>query len=199
MQLVLEMTWEDQQPPQKKTRKCLWARFFEDTMKFLFLLHINLCKNGPSVHILTDILLFALKKNIYIDVICRGNKNDYDKLNSTIFNNRINFIPVPEKKVKKTRLFKRYLEEIRYARQTYNIYKKQNYDTVFLQSCSASYFFVKRLKKLNCPIVFNVQDIFPNNLFSLQRSKVKRVLLGPFRIIQKKRFLEFNENNYNFR
>ena len=70
-----------------------------------------------------------------------------------------------EKKAKAD-LKARYLADLSYYRQACKWMKKNKPDKVFLQSCNTAFFTVFYAKHiLKCPLLYNEQDIFPENAY----------------------------------
>ena len=136
-------------------------------MKLLFVLGIGFDREGPSVHLLQDILIAALDKGHSVVVVLKKTGGPYEEMPSKLkTNKRFQFFVIDEQHKKQQKGFLgRYLSEIRYSKECSRfVSKSDNFDAVFLQSTPAVYFYMKWLIKLNCRIVFNVQDIFPYNL-----------------------------------
>ena len=135
-----------------------------------------------------DIIKSALENGIKVDVVCRGNEEEYNDLNADIFNRQVNFLVAEEEPVSKGNFIKRYLTELKYAKKSASLYKNKSYDLVLLQSCNAAYFFIKRLKRLKCPIIFNTQDIFPYNLYYSRQLPYSRITFPILRRWQHKAY-----------
>ena len=162
-------------------------------MNCLFFLHINLCENCASTHLFTDIITSALENGINVDVVCRGDEEKYNDLNSKIFQRKVNFLVAKEETVAKGNFIKRYLTELKYAKKSACLYKNKRYDLVLLQSCNAAYFFIKRLKRLKCPIIFNTQDIFPYNLYYSSQLPYSKITFPILRRLQHKAYKLVNK------
>lgn len=150
-------------------------------MRILFLLNIGFDRGGPSVHLLQDVIGSVLAKGYYADVILKDEGGNLEKFPQEFYeNDKFTYTLIKDDNTKKKGFIARYLDEIKYARKCKKIYKTKKYDVVFLQSCNAALFYIKGLKKLKCPIVYNVQDIFPQNLMfsnQLPFSKVSYPIL----------------------
>lgn len=157
-------------------------------MNCLFFLHINLCKNCASTHLFFDIIKSALENGIKVDVVCKGTEEEYNDLNSNLFNRQVNFLVAEEEPIAKGNFIKRYLRELKYAKKSVSLYKNKRYDLVLLQSCNAAYFFIKRLKKLKCPIIFNTQDIFPYNLYYSHQLPYSKITFPILKKLQHKAY-----------
>ena len=134
-------------------------------MKILFLLNIGFDRGGPSVHLLQDVIRDALNQGHNVEIILKDTDGSLEKVPRDLLDNDLfRYTLIKESQKNKKGFVARYLEEFSYALKCKKIYRKNKYDVVFLQSCNAAIFYILGLKKLKCPIVFNVQDIFPQNL-----------------------------------
>lgn len=134
-------------------------------MRLLFVFDIGFDRGGPSVHLLQDVLRAALNNGHDVNVILK-NTGGYDSEMPDEFSLNPNFhYTIIKDDAKKGGFISRYLNEVKYAKRCGDIACKHGrFDAVFLQSNVVAYFYMIKLKKLGCRIVFNVQDIFPYNL-----------------------------------
>ena len=151
-------------------------------MNLLFVFNISFDGNETSIHLLKDVLIKSLDRGHNCHVICKKTdlsrpsaldelKNKYSLSIDTVF----------EDSVKKGGFIKRYLKEYNYAKKCKKLYKNKKFDAVFVQSCNAPHFHVNRLKCLKCPIVFNAQDIFPQNLYFSNQLPLAKITYPIFR------------------
>lgn len=134
-------------------------------MRLLFVFDIGFDRGGPSVHLLQDVLRAALNNGNNVNVILK-NTGGPDKEMPDEFSANPNFkYTIIKDNGKKGGFISRYLNDIKYAKQCGKLaLKQEKVDAVFLQSNVVANVYMKKLKKLGCRIVFNVQDIFPYNL-----------------------------------
>ena len=131
-----------------------------EQLKLLFVLNISLDQPGPSVHLMSDIIKKCAELNFALTVISKASSKQ--KINST-YQGNIEIVEIPCKYERKS-LPKRYLIDIKYAKQCERFYRNRDFDVVFLQSCNTAFFHIRLLKKtLHARILYNVQDIFPYN------------------------------------
>lgn len=161
-------------------------------MKFLFVLNIGLAKGGPSVHLLKDVIGAALACGHSCHVVLKNTtEENVTGLEELIERHHALTISlVRSVSTRKSGFLKRYMEDCRYALRCKKEYKGKQYDAVFLQSCNVGWVFMKGLRSLKCPIVFNVQDIFPQNLMfsgQLPMSKIVYPLFLRLQMIAYKR------------
>lgn len=155
-------------------------------MKILFWLNIGFDRGGPSVHLLQSVISSALKAGHSVDVILKDTGGAEEKMPSFFSENEaFTYTSVAEIEKGKTGFVKRYLNEISYAVKCRRIFKGKKYDVAFLQSCNAAAFYVACLRTLKCPIVFNVQDIFPQNLKFSGQLPVAKITYPVFSRLQK--------------
>ncbi len=134
-------------------------------MKFLFWLNIGFDRGGPSVHLLQDVIRQALNQGHTVDVILKDTGGTLDKVPLDFLDyEAFGYTLISDADNKKTSFLNRYMSEMSYAWKCKKTFRKKKYDVVFLQSCNAAAFYMRALQCLKCPIVFNVQDIFPQNL-----------------------------------
>lgn len=133
-------------------------------MKILFVLSISLREKGPSHHILIDLI-----DNLLIDhevYVMDRNCSDFSESKIPFLQNKkFHYKTVGKLESKEPSFIKRYLKEIIYAFYCKREFKNYKFvDAIFLQSCNNAivqcHFIKKIIKK---PIIFNVQDIFPEN------------------------------------
>ena len=126
-------------------------------MRILFVITIDRSQNGPSVHLLGD-MIDAVKH--------RGHTVVTVEKRFSIAEDRVEQIDEQEtqyllacREPEKRSYAKRYLADLRYVRQCRNAVRGQAFDAAFLQSCTHAGFQMAWLKRM--PTLFNVQDVFP--------------------------------------
>ena len=147
-----------------------------------FILNISLDTQGPSVHLLNDIIgAFAKVDHLVIQ------KNDFvQEVNFSKPNN----VLIPNVKVSKKNLFGRFFEDYKYVNRVIKCIKEKKIDAsvFFIQSSPTAYFLVRKLKKITKGrIVYNVQDIFPDNAILLR--KFNKTKYAIFSFLNKKLYL----------
>lgn len=159
-------------------------------MKLLFVLYIGFDKHGPSVHLLTDIIEQCLIREHDVTMIVRNRRGrDPDVPISLQKYPNLHCEVIYDTQLEKGALVKRYFEDICYAFRCRTIYKKyKGIDAVFLQSCTTPLFPMILLKNtLRCPVLFNVQNIFPIDALALHKLSaygVKGIVFNVFRKMQ---------------
>lgn len=130
-------------------------------MNILFIINIDMSQNGPSVHLLNDIMDgFKQKKHFITRIERKFGQNSWNIKERE--EKREKIITVETLPPKSRSYANRYLDDIKYVIKCYKILKNKKFDAVFLQSCNCAGFHLYWIsKKLKCPVFYNVQDIFP--------------------------------------
>lgn len=157
-------------------------------MKILFLLNIGFDRGGPSVHLLQDVIRATLKKGAEVDVILKETGGNEKLPQDFLGHDKFHYTLIAEAQGNKKGFVGRYLDEWLYSLKCKKIYGKKKYDVVFLQSCNAAVFYMQGLKKLKCPVVFNVQDIFPQNLMFSGQLPISKISYPILNALQKKAY-----------
>lgn len=156
-------------------------------MKVLFHLYIGFDTDGPSVHLLTDIVEQCLiaGHDVYMIVRNRGGKDSDIPARLAKYNN-LHCDVIYSEKLNRSALVTRYVSDIKYAFKCQKIYKKyMDIDVVFLQSCTAPIFPIILLKKaLHKPILFNVQNIFPIDALAIHKLSKTGLKGGAFYLLR---------------
>ena len=134
--------------------------------RLLFVLDIGFDRGGPSVHLLQDIIRTGLTQGHTIDVILKDTGGPLTVMpEDFIRHHNFNYYVIKEDNEKKYGFVGRYINEVKYAKKCSKVFiNNLRYDSVFLQSNTVAFFYIRLLEKIGCRIVFNVQDIFPYNL-----------------------------------
>ena len=156
-------------------------------MKLLFALNIGFDQGGASVHLLKAVINSALQQGHTCHVVL---KKTSEKETTGIEDLTERYPSLTVSLVrdifkKKSGFVKRYLDDCRYALRCKKEYKGNKYDAVFLQSCNVGWLSTACLGVLKCPIVFNVQDIFPQNLKFSGQLPVAKITYPVFSWLQK--------------
>ena len=155
-------------------------------MKLLFVLNIGFDKGGPSVHLLKSVLDKALCRGHHCHVILKKTTNSNDiGLEDLIAKYTALSVSIIRKISVKRGFVKRYIDDCKYALKCKKYYKNQQYDAVFLQSCNVAWVHMAGFKRLKCPVVFNVQDIFPQNLMFSGQLPISKITYPLFSYLQR--------------
>lgn len=145
-----------------------------------FILNVDLDAPVSDVHLVLDVIKTFPEDKILI--IKKGESDNFE-----LDDNRT--ITLKHKKAPKRNLLKRYIVDYDYIKRVKKFIKNNGIKAkaYFIQSSPLAYFIVKYLKrKTNANVVYNAQDIFPDNIIS--SSLLKRIAFFPFSIISKRLF-----------
>ncbi len=144
-----------------------------------------------------------LNKAFIIDILEKGHNLTYIQTNASgpyksipveieKFDN-IKVINVDIKPANKNNKIGRYLSNYNFQKKVKKVIRNlQNFDLVYLQSSGVSSILINKLSKLHIPIVFNVQDLFPESLLSTGMLK-KGIIYNYFKKKQIKSFKKISK------
>ena len=141
-------------------------------MNVLFVFNIGFDRGGASVHLLTDVIEQTLLRGHSCHVVAKkttdSKNNGFEELIKK-HGDKLTLSLIEDVSEKKLSFVKRYFADCKYAVKNKKYYKKGKYDVAFVQSCNVAWLYMGYFRRKKCPTVFNVQDIFPQNLkFSSQ-------------------------------
>lgn len=119
-------------------------------------------------HIMRDIILGLLERGHEVNLIQKQylDTPQYPQQFEKYFEKKLQVHNIKFEKKAKADLKARYLADLSYYRQACKWMKKNKPDKVFLQSCNTAFFTVFYAKHiLKCPLLYNEQDIFPENAY----------------------------------
>lgn len=119
-------------------------------------------------HIMRDIILGLLERGHEVNLIQKQylDTPQYPQQFEKYFGKQLQVHNIRFEKKAKADLKARYLADLSYYRQACKWMKKNKPDKVFLQSCNTAFFTVFYAKHiLKCPLLYNEQDIFPENAY----------------------------------
>mgnify|MGYP004648915949 FL=1 len=119
-------------------------------------------------HIMRDIILGLLERGHEVSLIQKQYLDipQYPQQFEKYLGKQLQVHNIRFKKKAKADLKARYLADLSYYRQACKWMKKNKPDKVFLQSCNTAFFTVFYAKHiLKCPLLYNEQDIFPENAY----------------------------------
>lgn len=157
-------------------------------MKILFVLNSGFDIPGPSNHLLESIIEKHLLQGDKVHIIEKysSGQNPAMPIYLSKFNN-LTYDICNVKNIKKMNFIRRYFEDFKYSISCLKYFKnKRNVDAIFLQSCNTSFFHILFLKLLiNKPVIYNVQDIFPNNARMIGMLNEKNISYKLLRLLQR--------------
>lgn len=119
-------------------------------------------------HIMRDIIVGLLERGHDVNLIQKQYLDipQYPKQFKKYLGNRLHVQNIRFEKKAKSNLKARYFADLAYYRQACRLMKKDTPDKVFLQSNNTAFFTVFYAKHvLKRPLLYNEQDIFPENAF----------------------------------
>lgn len=119
-------------------------------------------------HIMRDIILGLLERGHDVNLIQKQylDTPQYPSQFEKYLGNKLSVQNIRFEKKAKADLKARYLADLAYYRQCCHLMKKNKPDKIFLQSNNTAFFTVFYAKHiLKCPLVYNEQDIFPENAY----------------------------------
>ena len=119
-------------------------------------------------HIMRDIILGLLERGHEVNLIQKQylDTPQYPQQFEKYFGKLLKVHNIRFEKKAKADLKARYLADLSYYRRACKWMKKNKPDKVFLQSCNTAFFTVFYAKHiLKCPLLYNEQDIFPENAY----------------------------------
>lgn len=119
-------------------------------------------------HIMRDIILGFLERGHEVSLIQKQylDTPQYPQQFDKYFGKQLQVHNIKFEKKAKADLKARYLADLSYYRQACKWMKENKPDKVFLQSCNTAFFTVFYAKHiLKCPLIYNEQDIFPENAY----------------------------------
>lgn len=146
-------------------------------MNVLIWLSIGLDRRTPSFHLLEEIIKQLYKKKCNITVVQKSSGGDFDYSNLKKYG--VKFINVKCRNPKKNNLINRYFTDLLYIFKCKKILKKNfSFDSVFIQSSNVGGFQASIIRNLNkkCNLVYNVQDLFPNNLLYIEKIRKNSII-----------------------
>lgn len=151
-------------------------------LKIAMIMNIDFGKQGPSVHLFKDIIEQLLANGHRVTVYTKAFSDEYQHCPEELLGKEGLEIVATSCKPDHSNLVKRFFIDSSYAKQCSKKYKNQNFDVIFLQSCNSAYFHVKCFKKhaKNSKLIFNVQDIFPQNTKYMHTLPLAKLTYGFF-------------------
>lgn len=119
-------------------------------------------------HIMRDIILGFLKRGHEVSLIQKQYLDTprYPQQFDKYLGKQLQVHNIKFEKKAKADLKARYLADLSYYRQACKWMKENKPEKVFLQSCNTAFFTVFYAKHiLKCPLLYNEQDIFPENAY----------------------------------
>ncbi len=135
-------------------------------MRVLFWLSIGLDRRATSEHLLTAIVEALYNEGHMVHLIQMDTHGEKNELPPQMAKIGVTTNRIPCSVAKRSNLIERYMQEVKYVLKCARwIRKNRQFERVFVQSSNLAGLQVFILRKLlkNIPIIYNVQDIFPEN------------------------------------
>ena len=135
-------------------------------MKVLFWLSIGLDRRSPSEHLLTDMVEALYERGHTVHVLQKNTNGPMGILPKRMFELGVETTRIDCVTFKKSNLIGRFADDIMYVMQCISwLRKHREFDRVFMQSSNVAGIQTRILwnAQKRIPVVFNVQDIFPEN------------------------------------
>lgn len=119
-------------------------------------------------HIMRDIIVGLLERGHNVDLIQKQylDTPQYPQQFQRYLGKQLRVQNIPFEKKAKSNLPARYMADLSYYRKVGRLLKKSKPDKIFLQSNNTAFFMVFYAKHvLKCPLLYNEQDIFPENAY----------------------------------
>lgn len=119
-------------------------------------------------HIMRDVIVGLLERGHDVNLIQKQylETPQYPQQFKRYLGNQLQVQNIRFERKAKANLKARYLADLSYYRQACQLMKKDRPDRIFLQSCNTAFFPVFYAKHiLKCPLLYNEQDIFPENAY----------------------------------
>lgn len=144
-----------------------------------FILNMDLDLPVSDVHLVQDVIN-SFSGNIV--VIKKGHKEN-------LMIDKNGYINLKSKKISKSNLLGRYINDYKYYKRVQKVVKLNNIQakSYFIQSSPLAVFIATYLRKhTDGRIIYNSQDLFPDNL--IRNNGLKKILFSPFTYLTKKLF-----------
>lgn len=156
-------------------------------MKLLFITASGFDSFGGSNHLNIALIEDLLKKNHEVLLIQSQITNDSNIPKVLLDYSNFSFYSIQKRSTNKRKMFRRGFAEIKYYKSIIKyLNSNMGFELAYVQSSGmVSYFIPKLKKKLNIPIIFNIQDLFPDSL-NILRKKYLLPIMWFFRLTQKR-------------
>lgn len=158
-------------------------------MNVLFWLSIGLDRRTPSEHLLTAMIEALYKRGHTVHILQKDTGGHIKELYPKLRDLGVTTTKIEMSPVEHGNLVNRYVSDIGYVQKAKSWLKVNGhmFDRVFLQSSNVAGFQVRVLKSCmpQVPIIFNIQDIFPENAVYSGKLKKNGVPYYFFSCLQK--------------
>lgn len=157
-------------------------------MKVLFWLSMGFDRRGPSEHLLIDMIEALYANGHTVHVLQKNTSGPQPALPERLQKLGVETTCIPFKLPAKTNLAARFLADVKYVLCCFRwLSRNSRFDRVFLQSANVAGIQTRLLPfvQRKVPVVFNVQDIFPENAMYSGKMKANGIVYKCFSFMQR--------------
>lgn len=156
-------------------------------MKVLFWLSMGFDRRGPSEHLLIDMIEALYATGHTVHVLQKNTSGSQPALPERLQKLGVETTCIPFKPPAKTNLAARFLADVKYVLRCCRwLSRSSRFDRIFLQSANVAGIQTRLLPfvQRTVPVVFNVQDIFPENAMYSGKMKANGIVYKCFSFMQ---------------
>ena len=157
-------------------------------MQVLFWLSIGLDRRTPSEHLLTDMVEALYQQGHTVHVLQKNTNGPKDALPQRMLELGVETTRIDCTPPQKDNLAARFLADVKYVLQCVKWLKAhRNFDRIFMQSSNVAGIQTRILRhaQKGIPVIFNVQDIFPENAVYSGKMKANGFVYKCFAFMQR--------------
>ena len=157
-------------------------------MKILFWLSGSFDRRGPSEHLLTDMVMALYAKGHTVHILQKNTNGPQDALPASLRALNVSTTQIDFSTAQKGNLIARFLADVKYVLQCRKWLKgHKEFDRIFMQSSNVAGIQTRLLSRLQkkIPVIFNVQDIFPENAVYSGKMKSHGLVYKCFAFMQR--------------
>ena len=157
-------------------------------MQVLFWLSIGMDRRTPSEHLLTDMVEALYQQGHTVHVLQKNTNGPKDALPQRMLELGVETTRIDCTPPQKDNLAARFLADVKYVLQCVKWLKAhRNFDRIFMQSSNVAGIQTRVLRhaQKGIPVIFNVQDIFPENAVYSGKMKADGLVYKCFAFMQR--------------
>lgn len=157
-------------------------------MQVLFWLSIGLDRRTPSEHLLTDMVEALYQQGHTVHVLQKNTNGPKEALPQRMLELGVETTRIDCTPPQKDNLAARFLADVKYVLQCVKWLKAhRNFDRIFMQSSNVAGIQTRILRHIQkgIPVIFNVQDIFPENAVYSGKMKADGFVYKCFAVMQR--------------
>ena len=157
-------------------------------MQVLFWLSIGLDRRTPSEHLLTDMVEALYQQGHTVHVLQKNTNGPKEAMPQRMMELGVETTRIDCMPPKKDNLAARFLADVKYVLQCVKWLKAhRNFDRIFMQSSNVAGIQTRILRHIQkgIPVIFNVQDIFPENAVYSGKMKADGFVYKCFAFMQR--------------